>query len=183
MVYVLLADGFEEIEAICPIDLLRRGGCRVVTVGVTGREVTASHGVRFTCDMTGTEALDAIRKEPPEMTVFPGGMPGTRHLDEWDGTDVFIEATGSAGGFLAAICAAPSVLGVRGILKGKRAVCYPGFEDALSGATVLFDDVVTEGKVITSRGAGCAMKFALELLRALKGKAESDRVAESVIFR
>ena len=183
MIYVLFADGFEEVEAICPVDVLRRGGCRVKTVGVTGREVRGAHGIVIGCDVTGAEALDTLRSDPPEMIVLPGGMPGTRNIDSWQWTDAFIEAAEKAGGYLAAICAAPSVLGKRGRLKGKKAVCYPGFEDYLSGADVVFDDVVRDGKVITARGAGCAMKFALELLSAMKGEEAGAKVAESVIFR
>ena len=183
MIYVLLADGFEEVEAIAPIDVLRRGGCEVRTVGVTGPEATGSHGIAVRCDLKGKEALRAIEKEPPEMIVLPGGMPGTRHLDAWEGTDAFIEATEKAGGILAAICAAPSVLGKRGKLKGRSASCYPGCEDTLIGARVSYDDVTVDGKVITSRGAGCALKFGLALLGALRGEDVSRKIAEAVIYK
>lgn len=183
MIYFLLADGFEEVEAICPIDILRRGGCDVRTVGVTGPVVTGSHGIPVRCDLTGDEGLSAISGDPPEMLVLPGGMPGTRYLDEWNGTDVFIEATEKAGGIFAAICAAPSVLGKRGKLTGHGACCYPGFESALSGARVTYDDVTKDGGVITARGAGCAMKFGLALLGALRGEDVSCKVAEAVIYK
>ena len=183
MIYVLLADGFEEVEAICPIDVLRRGGCEVRTVGVTGPVATGSHGISVRCDMTGYDALSAVKKVSPEMLVLPGGMPGTRHLDAWTGTDAFIEATEKAGGILAAICAAPSVLGKRRRLEGKRASCYPGFEDALIGAEVSYDDVSVDGNVITARGAGCAMKFGLALLGALRGEDVSRKIAEAVIYK
>ena len=183
MVYVLLADGFEEVEAICPIDVLRRGGCEVKTVGVTGPVETGSHGIAVTCDLAGKKAFSALKGDPPEMLILPGGMPGTRHLDAWAGTDAFIEATENAGGILAAICAAPSVLGKRGKLKGKSASCYPGFEEDLEGALVSYDDVTVDGKVITARGAGCAMKFGLALLGALRGEDVSRRIAEAVIYK
>ena len=183
MIYVLLADGFEEVEAICPIDVLRRGGCDVKTVGVTGPVATGSHGIAVTCDISGKKAFEAVRHDPPEMIVLPGGMPGTRYLDAWAGTDVFIEETEKAGGILAAICAAPSVLGKRGKLRGKTASCYPGFEDALDGARVSYDDVSVDGSVITARGAGCAMKFGLALLGALRGEDVSRRIAEAVVYK
>lgn len=183
MIYVLLADGFEEIEAICPIDILRRGGCEVRTVGVTGRDVAGSHGITVRCDLSGDEAVSALSSFPCEMLVLPGGMPGTKNIDAWASTDAFIDAAERSGGILAAICAAPSVLGKRGKLRGKRASCYPGFEDALIGADVRFDDVTVDGRIITARGAGCAMKFALALLRALKGDGAGDKIAGSVIFK
>ncbi|MBQ7474667.1 MAG: DJ-1/PfpI family protein [Clostridia bacterium] len=182
MVYVLLADGFEEVEAICPIDVLRRGGIGVRTVGVTGREVRGSHGLILRADLSADEAVAAARREPPEMLVLPGGMPGTRNLDAWAGTDEMIAAVEAGGGFLAAICAAPSVLGKRGKLAGRRACCYPGFEDMLKGAEVSNDPVTRDGKIVTSRGAGCAMKFALALLAALKGEAAAEETAKAVIY-
>ena len=183
MVYVLLADGFEEVEAICPIDVLRRGGCDVRIVGVTGPVVTGSHGIAVSCDLVGKKAFSALKGDPPEMIVLPGGMPGTSRLDAWAGTDAFIEATEKAGGYLAAICAAPSVLGKRGKLKGKAASCYPGFEEELKDARVSYDDVTVDGKVITARGAGCAMKFGLALLGALRGEDVSRKIAEAVIYK
>ncbi len=183
MIYVLLADGFEEVEALTPVDILRRGGLSVTTVGVTGKAATGSHGIATACDVTGKDALKMLGKEPPEMLILPGGMPGTRHIDSWEGTDVFIKATVDAGGFLAAICAAPSVLGKRGLLSGRSAVCYPGFEKYLEGAETGNGKVVRDGKIITARGAGCAMEFALELLRALRGDEAARDVAKSVIYR
>lgn len=183
MVFVLLADGFEEVEAICPIDVLKRGGCDVMTVGVTGKNVTGSHGITVSADISGDEAEAALKAFFCEMLVLPGGMPGTKNIDSWQMTDAFIEAAERSDGVLAAICAAPSVLGKRGKLKGKKACCFPGFEDALIGAEITSDDVSVDGRIITSRGAGCAMKFALALLSSLKGDKESDRVARSVIYR
>lgn len=183
MIYVLLADGFEEVEALTPVDILRRGGCSVVTVGVTGKAATGSHGIAVSCDVTGKDALRMLEKDPPEMLILPGGMPGTRHIDSWDKTDAFINATLEAGGCLAAICAAPSVLGKRGLTAGKKAVCYPGFEKYLAGAEAGEEKVVHDGRLITARGAGCAMDFALELLRTLRGNEKAEEVASSVIYR
>ncbi len=180
MIYVFLANGFEEVEALTPIDLLRRAGHEVQIVGVTGRSVTGSHGIKVECDIAAGEI---VMGNALEMIVLPGGMPGTRHLDAWAGTDTFIEATEKAGGILAAICAAPSVLGKRGKLKGKAASCYPGFEENLNGARVSYDDVTVDGKVITARGAGCAMKFGLALLGALRGEDVSRKIAEAVIYK
>ncbi len=182
MIYLLLADGFEEVEALTPVDILRRGGCSVTTVGVTGKAATGSHGIAVSCDVTGKDALRMIEKEPPEMLILPGGMPGTLNLDKWDGTDAFIKATVGAGGYLAAICAAPTVLGNRGLLKGKKAVCYPGCEKQLAGADVGEERVVRDGLLITARGAGCAMDFALELLKVLRGDKEAERVSSSILY-
>lgn len=183
MIYVLLADGFEEIEALTPIDILRRGGFSVTTVGVTGKAATGSHGITVSCDVTGKDAFRLLGKEPPEMLILPGGMPGTRHIDSWDGTDDFIKATVDAGGYLAAICAAPSVLGKRGLLSGRKAVCYPGFEKYLGGVETGDEKVVRDGMFITARGAGCAMDFALELLSVLRGNEAAREIANSVIYR
>ncbi len=183
MVYVFLADGFEEIEALTPVDLLRRAGAEVVTVGVTGRTVTGSHGIPVIADASMDEALALLRtKGAPEMIVLPGGMPGATNLDASAGVDAFISAAKEADAYLTAICAAPMVLGKRGLLAGKNAICYPGFEKYLTGAKVAAEGVtvVTDGKVITGKAMGVATEFALALVFALKGESAAAKLRASI---
>ena len=169
MVCVLLADGFEEIEALTPIDTLRRAGCEVVSVGITGKTATGSHGISVICDAGPDEAEKILNDNKIEMLILPGGMPGTKNLDGSELTDLFINSVSESGGYLAAICAAPMVIGKRGFLESKKGTCYPGFEKYLHGAAVSEERVVLDGNVITSRGPGTALEFSLELLRILKG--------------
>lgn len=180
MIYLFLANGFEEVEALCPLDLLRRAGLDVTTVGIGGERVVGSHGIAVEADIPDTLFRDAR----PDMVILPGGMPGTKNLDASRVVDDALRAAVSSGAYIAAICAAPSVLGKRGLLSGKRAVCYPGFEDQLLGAEVLPSSsyrVVTDGKFITGAGMGAAFEFGLALVTALKGAAEADRIRKSVI--
>lgn len=165
MVYVFLADGFEEVEAICPVDILRRGGIEVKTVGVGGKTVTGAHGIRVVADITADEAVF----ENTEAVILPGGMPGTLNLKKDSVVNSFIDYAVKNELILAAICAAPSILGQKGILKGKRAVCYSGFEKELVGAEVLDIPAVREGNIITACGAGAAAEFGFLLLEALCG--------------
>ena len=169
MIYVFLADGFEETEAIAPIDMLRRAKKEVVTVGVTGKVVTSSHGVPVTADITQDEIQ---LNDQLEMIVLPGGMPGT--LNE--------EASEQQNRYLTAICAAPSILGHRGLLNGKHAVCYPGFESALTGAEVGTEGVVQDGNIITARGAGVAIDFGLALVAALCGVEKSAEIRKGIVY-
>lgn len=178
MITVLLADGFEEIEALTPVDMLRRAGKKVVTVGITGRTVTGAHGIPVIADC---EPKD-LPHGKIECLILPGGMPGTKNLDESPETDALINRTLSDGGRLAAICAAPSVLGKRGLLRGKKATCYPSFERFLEGATASTEKVVTDENVTTSRGAGTAMDFALELVSLLVSPEKSEELGAGVIF-
>lgn len=167
MIYMFLANGFEEVEALCPLDLLRRAGCEVTTVGIGGDLIVGAHKIAVQADVP--EAM--FRDSRPEMIILPGGMPGTRHLDESRTVELALRAAASSGAYIAAICAAPMVLGKRGYLNGKRAICFPGFEEYLSGATLPTDGsrVVRDGKIITAAGMGVALDFGLELVRALKG--------------
>lgn len=178
MITVLLADGFEEIEALTPVDMLRRAGKKVVTVGITGKTVTGAHGIPVIAD---GEPKD-LPHDKIECLILPGGMPGTKNLDESPETDALINRTLSDGGRLAAICAAPSVLGKRGLLRGKKATCYPSFERFLEGATASTEKVVTDENVTTSRGAGTAMDFALELVSLLVSPEKSEELGAGVIF-
>lgn len=178
MVYVLLAEGFEEIEALFPPDILRRGGVEVRTVGVGGRVIRGSHGLPITADLTIEEATDT-----PELLILPGGLPGATNLDASPEVDDMIRRTAEAGGRLAAICAAPFILGKRGLLRGRSATCYPGFEGDLEGASYLTDvRVVTDGNVTTAVGMGAAGEFAIELLSLLRGQEVARRIADSAFI-
>jgi len=182
MVYVFLAKGFEEIEAICPVDFLRRAGVEVATAGVGGTTVTGAHGITVVCDTTAAEAADVICSTTgAEMIVLPGGMPGADNLFADPHVTRSIEAMKESGGFICAICAAPYILGQRGILEGRMATCYPGFEDRLTGAEVYDCDVIRDGEIITAKGPGVAVEFALELIAALKGEECAERIREGAI--
>ena len=177
MILVLLADGFEEIEALTPVDMLRRAGLDVKTVGMNGKIVCGSHKIPVICDMTP----DEVKKDEVSLVVFPGGMPGSLNLDAHPFTDEIIESLHKNGGRLAAICAAPLVLGRRGLLEGKRATCYPGFENELKGAVPSSDKVVTDGNITTSRGMGTALEFSKELISLLLGKAKADELSAAIM--
>ncbi len=182
MVYIFLADGFEEIEALTPADFLRRAGVEVALAGVTGDTVTGAHGIKVVCDVTAEAAAEVICSPAgAEMIVLPGGMPGADNLDASDAVSRSIAAMKDSGGFIGAICAAPFVLGKRGILDGRMATCYPGFEGRLTGAEVYDCDVIRDGEIITGRGPGAAMEFALELIEALKGEDTAEKIREATL--
>ena len=178
-VYVFTADGFEEIEGLTVVDLMRRAGAQVQMVSISnGLAVKGSHGIEIKAD-TFFEDVDFGQAD---LLVLPGGMPGTLHLGEHQGLTKLLTETAAQGKRVAAICAAPSVLGGLGLLKGKRAVCYPGFEDKLTGAQVGAEEVVTDGNITTSRGLGTAIPFALELISLLFGQEKAEEIGASVIY-
>ena len=177
MVYVFLAEGFEETEAITPIDLLRRAGADVVTVGVMGKTVKGSHGIPVISDIT----IDEVEPENAELAVLPGGGIGTKNLAASSEVAEILRYCYDNNKLIGAICAAPSVLGQLGFLKGRKAVCYPGFEEKLTGAQVLDVPAVTDGNIITARGAGAALEFSYELIKAL-GK-DADKIADAIIHK
>ncbi len=179
MIYLLLADGCEEIEALTPLDVLRRGGCEIKTVGITGKQVVGAHGIEITADITPEEVTGPI-----ELLILPGGIPGADHLDASPFVSRFIEKTLEDGGHLAAICAAPYVLGKRGLLKGKTATCYPNerFVSQLLGATVTKDPVVTDGNITTAIGMGAASAFAVRLLSLMKGEEVAKEVSHAAFL-
>lgn len=182
MVYLFLAEGFEEVEALTPVDLLRRAGIELVTVGVGSRTVKGAHGISVCADISEDEALDTLNKgESTDAVILPGGMPGTLNLEASETVSRFIENAQKSGAVIAAICAAPSILGKRGLLREKRAVCYPGFEDALEGAEIVDCGVVRDGRYICGRAAGSALPFALEIIKAMKGEEAAEAVRRSVI--
>lgn len=176
---VPLAQGCEELEAVTIIDLLRRAGIEVVTAGVDGVEIKASRGVRLLADAT----LDEVKGEAFDMVILPGGLPGADHLDRDPRIRTLLESTLDAGNYAAAICAAPKVLANAGLLAGKRATSYPGVLDgmALSDVEVDLQPVVRDGHVITSRGPGTAMDFALTLIEVLAGAGRRNEVEAGLV--
>lgn len=180
-VYVFLADGFEEIEGLMVVDLLRRAGIDLTTVSIMGRDyVTGRSDITVKADCLYE---DADSFADGEMLVLPGGMPGTAYLEEYTPLRDLICKYDAEGKRLAAICAAPSVYGKMGLLKGKKATCYPGMEDLLLGAEPVTDKFVTDGIYTTSRGLGTALEFSLELIRLLKDAETAEKVAKSVVFQ
>jgi 4-methyl-5(b-hydroxyethyl)-thiazole monophosphate biosynthesis len=179
MVYVFLADGFEEIETISPIDILRRGKVEVKTVGVTGKVVTGAHGIPMTADIT----IDKMKlDENLRMVVLPGGLRGTNHLQESAEVSAAIKFAAENGLFVTAICAAPKVLGAMGLLEGRRAICFPGFEPEMKGAIVTEDYVVRDGNFITARGAGVASDFGFELLTVLSSRENAEKIRTAMQY-
>jgi len=175
MIYLFLTDGFEELEAVAPLDLLRRAGVEVRTVGVSGKSVTGSHGITMACDIT----ID--RADPRICTgvILPGG-PGRTGLAESFAVLNLLRVAAERGALLAAICGAPPILGQQGYLRGKRACCYGGLEDGLLGAQVSYDPVVTDGNIITSRGAGTAVLFGLAIVEYLVSPEKAREIAAQI---
>ncbi len=179
MVYVFLADGFEIIEALAPVDMLRRAKIDVKTVGVSSEIVTSSCGVGVKCDMT----IDEFDFYDVEAVVLPGGMPGTLNLENSSAVQKVIDNANNTNAFICAICAAPSILGHKGLLSGKKAVCFPGFENSLEGCESCCEYVVTDGKFITAKGAGVCIEFGLEIVKQLRGGELSDEIRKSIQSR
>lgn len=177
MYYILLAEGFEEIEALTQTDVLRRAGIEVKNVGVTGEYVTGSHGITVKADALIEEAKNCV----PEGIILPGGIPGTPNIASNKDAVELIKKVAENKGLVAAICAAPSVLGEMGLLKGKKAICYPGFEDKLTGAIVTCEKVVIDGNFITSRGAGTAMDMALAIAEYITGE-NQNKLSKAMIY-
>ncbi len=178
MIYMFLANGFEEVEALMPLDLMRRAGLDVKTVGVGGLEITGSHGITVRADMLDSDFSD----NAPECVILPGGMPGTKNLDASAVVHKALDSALETDALICAICAAPMILGKRGILKGKNATCFPGFEEYLEGAKV-GGRVVKDGQVITAVGMGAALEFGIEIVAALKGKEAADKLFAAVLAK
>jgi len=172
-VFVFFADGFEEIEALTIVDVLRRAEMNVKTVSVTGKEVvTGAHDVRVTTDsLFENGAYDSA-----DIVVLPGGMPGAGTLSDHEGVKNIVRAFVEKGKWVAAICAAPMVLGKMGLLKNKNVTCYPGFEKYLEGANCTGKQVEVDDNIITGRGPGAAMDFSLMIVEKLLGKAKSEEL-------
>ena len=179
MVFLLLADGFEETEALCTLDLLRRAELEVVSVGINGKkQVTGSHGITVICDQADNEIFDI---DSLSAVILPGGMPGTLNLEKSEFVSGLLDYVSSKNLLIGAICAAPSILGRKGLLKGKTACCYPGFEDLLMGAKVVMDPVCVDGNIITSRGAGTTISFAAAIIERLVNKNMAQKVKDSIL--
>ncbi len=177
MIYVLLAEGFEEMEAIAPIDLLRRAGVDVQTVSIADDAVVCgSHGISVTADITRSD----VTTDGLEGVILPGGLPGTTNLQASPLVQELLDYAVAHDLYIGAICAAPSVLGAKGILRGKKAVCYPGYEQTLEGAEVVDAPAVIDGHIVTGKGAGVSQWFALALVEAIISKETADRLREGI---
>lgn len=180
MVAVFLAEGFEEIEALTPVDVLRRAGADVKTIALgRSKTVKGAHGIPVVADMTLSQLGEDVK---PEMLVLPGGMPGTLNLKKNKRLMSMVKEAADEDRWVAAICAAPSILGELGLLAGRRAVCYPGFEPSMSGATLAPKaKVVRDGNIITGKGMGVALTFALVLTGVLFGPDKVDEISSSIL--
>ena len=179
MVYMLLGTGFEETEAIAPLDLLRRANVDVMTVGLNGKIIYGSHKI-------GVEADIEIHEVDPtnlDMVILPGGLGGVASIRGCAAAMDLIRFAWENGKYTAAICAGPTVLADLGIVDGKNATCYPGCEDKMGSANMVCAAAVTDGKLITGASAGCAVPFGLALIAALKGQEEADRIAKQIVIR
>lgn len=176
MIYVFLAHGFEEIEAVTAIDILRRAGLDVLAVGIGAKAITGSHGITVAADIQDHE----IVYENIQAIVLPGGMPGTLNLERSAAVSSMLDYAVNNDIIIAAICAAPSVLGHKGILKGRTATCFPGFEQQLDGAAITEQKTVADGNIITAKGPGCSAEFALMLAARLTSPKRSDLVKASL---
>ena len=177
---VFFGEGYEEVEALAVVDVLRRGGEEVCLISVTGqKQVTGSHRVTVQMDAL----LEEVDFESMDMIMLPGGMPGTKNLEACEALMMQVDRFYEQGKWIAAICAAPSIFGHRGILKGRNACCYPGMESNLAGAQVSENPVEVSDHVITSRGMGTAIELGLTILEQLEGKEKADALADAIVYR
>lgn len=180
MIALFLADGFEEIEALTPVDVLRRAGIKVVTYSINGDLcVCGTHNIMVDAD----DIIENIDYNDIEGIILPGGMPGADNLENCREVQELLAYAAENGKLMCAICAAPKVLGKFGYLKGKKATCFPGFEECLLGAEPTGDRVTVDGNVITSKGMGTAMDFSLAMLEYMKGKETADKMAVSTMYK
>lgn len=180
MVYMLLGTGFEETEAVAPLDILRRAGVQIATVGINGKVVYGSHGIGVEADML----LEEMNLNDLEMIILPGGLGGVASIRASQNAMEAIRFAWENGKYTAAICAGPTVLADLGIPDGKNATCYPGFEGKM-GTAIMAEHaaVITDGKLITGTSAGCAIPFGLALVTALKGQEAAETVAKQIVIR
>ena len=180
MVYMLLGTGFEETEAIAPLDLLRRAGVDVQTVGINGKVIYGGHGIGVEADIT----LDEVDVSDLEMVILPGGLGGVASARASKKALELLSFAWNNDKFVAAICAGPTVLADLGITSGKHATCYPGCESGMGDARIAENAAtVRDGKLITGTSAGCAVKFGLALIEALKGQQAANAIAEQIVIR
>lgn len=179
-VYLFLANGFEEIEGLTVVDVLRRGGVEVTTVSITGKkQIMGSHKIPVEADVVFEDEHDYM---DADMIVLPGGLQGTNALMAHEGVRELLYYYRNEEKYVSAICAAPSVLGMNGLLKGKEATCYPGFEDKLLGAVKSDKPVVQDGKIVTGEGMGVSVEFALKLLELLQGADKAKEIGKGIRF-
>ena len=179
-VCVLLADGFEEVEALTAVDLLRRARVYVDTVSITDDyKVHGAHGINVQTE----DLFEQVDFSEFDMIVLPGGMPGTTNLMNHQGVRRIVKAFAESGKLVGAICAAPTVLADLGLLQGKKATCYPACEENMAGAVLTGAAVTVDGNLITSRGVGTAIDFALELITALVGKEMASKIASDIVYQ
>ena len=179
MVYILLGTGFEETEAIAPLDLLRRAGVSIATVGINGKVVYGSHGIGVEADLL-LEEMDLTNLE---MIILPGGLGGVASIKASAPAMEAVKFAYENGKYTAAICAGPTILAMLGITDGKKATCYPGCEDQMGSAIMAEAAAVTDGTVITGTSAGCAVPFGLALIAALKGQEMAEKIAKQIVIR
>lgn len=176
--FVLLANGYEEIEALMPVDVLRRAGLDVSIVSISEESlVTGAHNISVKSDLF----LDDVDADNGDLLILPGGMPGASNLMENEEVKSLITSFYEKKKWLAAICAAPMILGEMGLLQGKKATCFPGFEKHLKGAEVVKESAITDGHIITGRGIGAAMEFSLEIVRNLLGVDVANKLAKEMV--
>lgn len=175
---VFLGEGFEEVEALTPVDLLKRAGHNVLTVSVShSHHVMGAHGVMVKADF----CIDEVHLSNFDMLILPGGG-GYKNLEKCDALMKKVRKFAKEGKFVAAICAAPTILGHEGLLEGKKATCFPGMEEALLGATYTGEETTRDGNIITGRSAGCAVSFALKIIEALDGKDKALQIARTIYY-
>ncbi len=179
MIYMLLGTGFEETEAVAPLDLLRRAGVDVQTVGLNGKVITGSHGIPIAADIT----IDELNRDAMEGIILPGGLGGVASIRGCKAAMDAIACARDRKLLTAAICAGPTVLADLGITGGKNATCYPGCEENMGSANMVEAAAVTDGTVITGASAGCAVPFGLELIAYLKGRDASNAIAKQIVIR
>ena len=182
MVYMIFGTGFEETEAVAPIDCLRRAGVTVCTLGIGGREIVSSHGIPMLADAV-LEELTPEQREKADMVILPGGLGGVNACRGSKEAMELLKWAGESGRYVAAICAGPTVLGDLGLLEDRNAVCYPGMEDGMPGAIACRgSQTVVDGHIVTAEAAGSALHFGLTLVRLLKGREAAGAVARSVHY-
>ncbi len=179
MIYMFLGTGFEETEAIAPLDLLRRAGLDIKTVGINGKVVYGSHNIGVEADLE----IGQLDASDLEMVILPGGMGGVNSILACEKAMDTVRCAWETGKFTAAICAGPTILAQLHITDGKNATCYPGCEDQMGTARMVNAAAVTDGKVITGTSAGCAIPFGLALIAALKGQETADAIAKQIVIR
>ena len=178
MVYMFLADGFEEVEALAPLDILRRAGVDILTVGVTGEYIKGAHDIVVKADIS----LADVNKEIIDAVILPGGLGGTNNMDESDAVKEIVQYAADNKKLVCAICAAPSILGKMGLLEGKEATCYPGFEESFKGGKYVKQSVVKCDNFITSDGMGSAYKFGFAITAALCGAETAEKIKEQIQY-